>query len=74
MRVSEILREKPYRLIALPPTATALEAGDLMKVEQVGAVLVLDAASRLLGVVSERDLVLDWPPMARRSCGGASLK
>jgi CBS domain-containing protein len=58
VRLFEILRDKPFRLIALPPTATALEAADLMKTEQVGAILVLDAGSRLLGQVSERDLVL----------------
>jgi CBS domain-containing protein len=58
MRLFEILREKPFRLIALPPTATALDAATVMRAEEVGAVLVLDDASRLLGVVSERDLVL----------------
>jgi CBS domain-containing protein len=58
MRLFEILRNEPFRLIALPPTATALDAAALMKAEQVGAVLVIDAGSRLLGVVSERDLAL----------------
>ena len=58
MRLFEILRDKPFRLIALPPTATALDAADLMKGEQVGAVLVIDGVNRLLGVVSERDLAL----------------
>jgi CBS domain-containing protein len=58
MRLSEILRDKPFRLIALPPSATALEAATLMKDEHVGAVLVLDAAGRLQGLVSERELAL----------------
>lgn len=58
MRLFEILRDKPFRLIALPPTATALDAAALMKAEQVGAILVLDAGDRLLGLVSERDLAL----------------
>jgi CBS domain-containing protein len=58
MRLSEILRDKPFRLIALPPSATALEVATLMKDEHVGAVLVLDAAERLQGLVSERELAL----------------
>ncbi|HEX4740094.1 MAG TPA: CBS domain-containing protein [Caulobacteraceae bacterium] len=58
MRLFEILRDKPFRLIALPPTATALEAASVMKAEHVGAVLVLDDVNRLLGLVSERELVL----------------
>jgi CBS domain-containing protein len=70
MRLFEILRDKPFRLIALPPTAAAIDAAALMKAEHVGAVLVLDDAARLLGVVSERDLVLgvaaDGPTLFRR--------
>ncbi|MBV8682887.1 MAG: CBS domain-containing protein [Caulobacteraceae bacterium] len=58
MRLFEILYDKPFRLIALPPTATALDAAALMKAEHVGAVLVIDGAKRLLGLVSERDLAL----------------
>jgi CBS domain-containing protein len=58
MRLSDILRHKPSRLIAVSPTATALDAAALMKSERVGAVLVLDAAGRLWGLVSERELAL----------------
>lgn len=58
MRLSDILRQKPSRLIAVPPMATALDAAALMKSERVGAVLVLDAAGRLWGLVSERELAL----------------
>jgi CBS domain-containing protein len=70
MRLFEILRDKPFRLIALPPTATAIDAAALMKAEHVGAVLVLDDAGRLLGMMSERDLTLgvaaDGPAFFRR--------
>ncbi|HEY1927934.1 MAG TPA: CBS domain-containing protein [Caulobacteraceae bacterium] len=70
MRLFEILRDKPFHLIALPPTASAMDAAALMKAEHVGAVLVLDDAGRLLGVLSERDLVLgvaaDGPAIFRR--------
>ncbi|HSZ52872.1 MAG TPA: CBS domain-containing protein [Caulobacteraceae bacterium] len=84
MRLFEILREKPFRLIALPPTATAIDAAALMKAEHVGAVLVLDDVGRLLGMVSERDLMLgiaaDGPTLFRRrvaelmSVGGPSAR
>jgi CBS domain-containing protein len=58
MRLADILREKPHRLVWLPPTATAPEAAALMKDEAVGAVLVCDEAGRALGLVSERELAL----------------
>lgn len=58
MRLSEILRQKAFRIVGLPPSATAQEAANLMRTERVGAVLVRDYQGRLLGVLSERDLAL----------------
>jgi CBS domain-containing protein len=58
MRLSDILRERPRRLVGLPPSATAVEAAALMKVENVGAVLIRDDRGRLRGVLSERNLAL----------------
>ena len=58
MRISDILRQRPRRLVSLPPSATAIEAADLMKSENVGAVLVRDDRGRLLGILSERNLAL----------------
>ena len=58
MKLSDILRERPRRLVSLPPSATAIEAAALMKAESVGAVLVRDDRGRLLGVLSERNLAL----------------
>jgi CBS domain-containing protein len=58
MRLSEVLRGKPDRLVTLPPTAPIKQASMLMKREGVGAVLVCDERRRVLGVVSERDLAL----------------
>ena len=58
MKVSAILRERPRRLVSLPPTATAVEAAAVMKSENVGAILVRDDRGRLLGVLSERNLAL----------------
>jgi CBS domain-containing protein len=58
MRLSEVLREKPQRVVGLPPSATAAEASALMETERVGALVVRDYRGGLLGVVSERDLAL----------------
>jgi CBS domain-containing protein len=57
MRISEILLMKRSDLVGVGPTATIRDAITLMKREHVGAVLVLDADRRLLGVLSERDVV-----------------
>lgn len=58
MRLSEILRDKPPRIVGLPPSATAIDAAVLMRTEKVGAIIVRDYQGRLLGLVSERDLAL----------------
>ena len=57
MRISEILSSKRLDVVSIPPTSTIRSAITLMKREHVGAVLVLDADRRLLGVLSERDIV-----------------
>ena len=58
MRLQEVLRNKPDRLVTLPPTAPVIQAAALMKMEGVGAVLVCDGRRRVLGLVSERDMAL----------------
>jgi CBS domain-containing protein len=57
MRISQILTMKRKDLVSVSPAATLRGAVKLMKREHVGAVLVLDADQRLLGVLSERDIV-----------------
>jgi len=57
MRISQILPAKRQDLVSVPAAATLRGAIQLMKREHVGAVLVLDAERRLLGVLSERDIV-----------------
>jgi CBS domain-containing protein len=57
MRISQILASKRLDVVSVPATATVRSAIALMKRERVGAVLVLDQDRRLLGVVSERDVV-----------------
>ena len=62
MRISQILPAKRQDLVSVPAAATLRGAIQLMKREHVGAVLVLDAERRLLGVLSERDIVHSLDP------------
>jgi CBS domain-containing protein len=57
MRISNILRDKSSKVVSVNPGTAIHTAVTLMKNENVGALVVLDA-NNLLGVVSERDLVL----------------
>jgi|SRR5579863_5574342 len=57
MRIREILRTKRSGVVHVRPSASVGTAIDLMRREQVGAVLILDSHGELLGVVSERDVV-----------------
>jgi CBS domain-containing protein len=57
MRISQILRTKRPDVVIIAPEATIRSAIDLMKRERVGALVVVDEEQRLLGVVSERDII-----------------
>jgi signal-transduction protein with cAMP-binding, CBS, and nucleotidyltransferase domain len=58
VRLGEVLRDKPDRVVTVPPTASAAEAAARMQAEGVGAVLVCVDGRHVLGVLSERDLAL----------------
>ena len=53
--VKELLRNKGYQVYSIGPDATVYEALTLMAEKDVGALLVLDSAGQLVGVLSERD-------------------
>jgi CBS domain-containing protein len=55
--VKNILDEKENRLISVPVDATVEQAVLLMKEENIGALMAVDANGSLAGIVSERDLV-----------------
>jgi CBS domain-containing protein len=57
MRISQLLDSKRAGIVHVSPSASIGTAISLMQREHVGAVLVLDAEQRLLGVLSERDVV-----------------
>jgi CBS domain-containing protein len=57
MFVSQILSVKGRQIFSVPPSATLAEAADSLAKHNIGAVLVLNAASEPVGILSERDIV-----------------
>ena len=57
MTISAILKHKGHDIAQVRPTATVAEVARVLKSRRIGAVLVLDAAEQLLGILSERDIV-----------------
>ena len=57
MKIQHILDQKGDQLITLPSTATIAEVAKVLSAERIGTVMVTDAAARLIGILSERDLV-----------------
>lgn len=48
---------RPRKAVTLGPTATVGQAIEAMLAHDVGALLIVDAAGKLLGIFSERDLL-----------------
>jgi CBS domain-containing protein len=57
MTVAAILKHKGYQVLSVNPTATIADVVDLLSRKRIGAVVVIDAADQLLGIVSERDVM-----------------
>jgi CBS domain-containing protein len=57
MLISQILRSKRPDVVVISPEATIRSAIALMVREHVGALVVIDQDERLLGVVSEREII-----------------
>ncbi|HST75356.1 MAG TPA: CBS domain-containing protein [Acetobacteraceae bacterium] len=57
MTVAAILKHKGYQVLSVNPTVTIAEVVDLLSQKRIGAVVVIDAADQLLGIVSERDVM-----------------
>jgi CBS domain-containing protein len=57
MTVSIILAEKGREIVAIEPSATLAEAAKLLAEKRIGAALALGADRRLVGIISERDIV-----------------
>jgi CBS domain-containing protein len=57
MTVSTILAEKGRETITIEPGATLADAAKLLAEKHIGAALILGADHRLIGIISERDIV-----------------
>ncbi len=55
--IAAILKHKGYQITTVAPTESIAHVAELMSAQSIGSVLVLDSAGRLLGIVSERDIV-----------------
>lgn len=57
MRVAEVLSLKSDLLVEIAETESMLRASELILTAHVGMLLVKDSAGRLIGTLSERDLI-----------------
>jgi len=57
MVIANILREKGGTVISVGPADTAPDIARVLAQHRIGAVLVRDPTDKVLGIVSERDLV-----------------
>jgi CBS domain-containing protein len=55
--VAAILKHKGYQVTTTDPTVTIATLVNVLAEQRIGAVLVVDRAEQLLGIVSERDIV-----------------
>ena len=57
MSLKAILAAKGDKVVSIGPTAGLVAAAKLLKERQIGVLVVLDAGGRLVGILSERDIV-----------------
>jgi CBS domain-containing protein len=57
MTVKAILSKKGNAVVTIQPSATLAEAAKLLGEHRIGAVIVADAEERVVGMLSERDIV-----------------
>jgi CBS domain-containing protein len=69
MILEQILREKGGQVFSVAESATLKEAADLLDTRRVGAMVILNEAGGIIGVLSERDIIRN---IAR--IGAAALK
>ena len=61
MIIAGILKSKGYNVVSVKPDDTIALVTEVLAKHRIGAVLVLDASERLLGILSERDIVRALP-------------
>jgi len=69
MKVTEILRRKGADVITIWPGASLQSAVERMASRNIGALVVVDDNGKIVGMVSERDVVLALAASAERAPG-----
>lgn len=67
MTIAAILKHKGNDVAHVSPTATIAEVAQQLATRRIGAVVVMDTANQLLGIVSERDIVCSLAEHGRRT-------
>ncbi len=67
MTIAAILRHKGNDVARVAPTASLAEVAQRLAAKRIGAILVMDTADQLLGIVSERDIVRALPEHGART-------
>lgn len=57
MIIAGILKSKGYNVVSVGPDDTIARVTDVLAQHRIGAVIVIDANEKLLGILSERDIV-----------------
>lgn len=57
MTIAQILKHKGHYIASVAPSAKIVDVADLLHAKRIGAVLVIDTAGQLVGIVSERDIL-----------------
>lgn len=71
MQISEVLRNKSGTIITILPTETIEQASQLLAEKRIGAVVVRDRRGKVVGILSERDVVRG---IATKGAGALALK
>ncbi|MBX6744330.1 MAG: CBS domain-containing protein, partial [Acetobacteraceae bacterium] len=57
MIIASILKQKGTEVVSVGPEDTVLEVARTLTQHRIGAALVRDAEGRILGIISERDII-----------------
>lgn len=57
MTVNDILSQKGNQVLTIEPTATLAAAAQMLAQRRIGALVVTGADDRIVGIISERDIV-----------------
>ena len=57
MTIAAVLKEKGISIISVAPETGMAEVAHVIATRRIGAVVVMDAAGKLVGILSERDVV-----------------